>query len=207
MRFVKQFHEIKLKDLIELDATKKANSLLRFPVPLFFCRSKVEALCKEIFESFGNKEFRSIADDFDELLSYRDLQLYEILFKIVQIEILLKLRIVAWQAVIGTDVSISIQTQEIIDTVKRYTGIEIKSIDDVATLRDWIQFKQDKYLEKYSEPERAETETKSNFIRVIYSVFNFLHEPLNEQTRLTTIIEMKQFAEERIKTKTLNDGE
>ena len=207
MRLTKKFHEIRLKDLIELDATKKANSLLRFPIPLSFCRSQVEELCKQIFESIGNKEMKSIEDDFDKLLSYRDLQLYETLFKIVQIEMLLKSRIVAWQAVIGTDLSISTQTKEIIELVKKHTGIEIKTIEDITKLKEWIEFRQAKYEEKYSEPEQEETEPKSNFIRVIYSVFNFLHEPLNEETRLTIIIEMKQLAEGRIKSNTISDGE
>jgi hypothetical protein len=193
---IKQLHEIVLKDIILLDATKSAKSLKKYWfVPLFLCTKELEKLTKQIFEAIGSQTIDDLQDEFDKLLSYRRLQLLEALYKAVTIEFGLKARINAWKIILEKDFKESEQLAKVLEEVKIHTGIEIRSPENVKELEDYIQHKIDKHREMYPEIEREEVK----LTKVIYSVFNYMSEPYNENMRLITFIELKLMAEERIK--------
>jgi len=202
---LKKPHEIVLKDIILLDATRKADSLKRYWfVPLFLCRKELEKLTKQVFDAIGSSSVEDLENEFDKLLSYRRLQLLEALYKAVNIEVGLKSRINAWKIILEKDFKESEQLQKVIDRVKEFTGIEIKTPDDIKRLQDYIQHKIDKHAEMYPEIERQEVK----LTKVIYSVFNYMSEPYNENMRLITFVELKAIAEDRIRqNKTVEEEE
>jgi hypothetical protein len=201
---LKAIHEITLKDIILLDATKNANCLKKYWfTPLFLCRSELESLTKQIFDSIGGKTIDNIQDEFDKLLSYRRLQLLEALYEAVEIEIGLKARINAWQIILEKDYTESKQLQRVIEEVKNHTGIEIKTPESIKELKDYIQHKLDKHVEMFPEVEK----TGVKLTRVIYSVFSFMSEPYNENMRLITFIELKEMAEEKVRSSKTNEEE
>jgi hypothetical protein len=193
---IKKLHEILLKDIILLDATKNANCLKKYWfVPLFLFHKQLENLTKQIFDSIGGKTIDNIQDEWDKLMSYRRLQLLEALYKAVDIELGIKARINAWKIILEKDYKESEQLKKVLDEVKKHTGIEIKAPENVKELRDYIQHKIDKHAEMY--PEQEKTEVK--LTKVIYSVFNYMSEPYNESMRLITFVELKAMAEDRVK--------
>lgn len=203
---VKHLHEIRLRDVILLDATKSADTLKKYWfIPIWLCRKELEKLAKQIFDAIGGQTVNAIEDDFDKLLSYRKIQLLEALYKAVQIEIGLKPRINAWRVILEKDYKESPQLETVLSEVKRFTDIDIQSPDDVITLRDYVQHAIDKHLEMF--PAKAEEREVSSLSKVIYSVFNYMSEPYNENMRLITFVELKQIAEDRAKqSKTKEDG-
>lgn len=206
MMMVKHLHEIRLRDVILLDATKSADTLKKYWfIPIWLCRKELEKLAKQIFDAIGGQTVNAIEDDFDKLLSYRKIQLLEALYKAVQIEIGLKPRINAWRVILEKDYKESPQLETVLSEVKRFTDIDIQSPDDVITLRDYVQHAIDKHLEMF--PAKAEEREVSSLSKVIYSVFNYMSEPYNENMRLITFVELKQIAEDRAKqSKTKEDG-
>lgn len=204
---LKRFHEIVLKDVIILDATKSANILKKYWfVPLWLCRKELESLAKQIFESIGGKTILNIQDEFDKLHQYRKLQIYEALYKAVQIEFGLKAKINAWKLILQKDYKDSPQLEKVLDEVKKYTGIQIETPENLKEFEAFIQHKIDKYAEMYP-VEEVEEKEKSNLSKIIYSVFNFMKEPYNEEMRLITFIELKAMAEDRIKSQTPEENE
>ncbi len=204
---LKQFHEITLKDVILLDATKSANVLKKYWfIPLWLCRKELESLAKQIFESIGGKTVTNIQDEFDKLYQYRKLQIYEALYKAVQIEFGLKAKVNAWKLILQKDYKESPQLEKVLDEVKKYTGIQIETPDNLKEFEAFIQHKIDKYAEMYPIEEIEEKET-TNLSKIIYSVFNFMNEPYNENMRLITFIELKTMAEDRIKSQKPEDNE
>jgi len=207
---IKRIHEVLLKDIILLDATKTANSLKKYWfVPLFLFHKRLENLATEIFKLIGNSPITDIQDEFDKLLSYRKLQLLEALYKAVIIEVVLKSRIDAWKILIGKELSESeAEFEKVKAEVLKHTGIELNTSDDVSILRQYIEHKADKYREMYPEIE-SEGRPSVKLTKVIYSVFNYLSEPYNESMRLITFVEMKEMAEEKIKlqSKSEDNGE
>ena len=204
---LKQFHEITLKDVILLDATKSANVLKKYWfIPLWLCRKELESLAKQIFESIGGKTVTNIQDEFDKLHQYRKLQIYEALYKAVQIEFGLKAKVNAWKLILQKDYKESPQLEKVLDEVKKYTGIQIETPDNLKEFEAFIQHKIDKYAEMYPIEEIEEKET-TNLSKIIYSVFNFMNEPYNENMRLITFIELKTMAEDRIKSQKPEDNE
>lgn len=197
---IKSIHEITIRDIILLDATKSANSLKKYWfVPLFLYRKRLEKLASEIFKLIGNEPVSSIEDEFDKLLSYRNLQILEALYKAVVIELGLKSRIEAWRLLMGKDTNESSQFEEVKREVLKHTGIELNTTEDITTLRKYIEHKSDKYAEMYPEI-KAEDKPTIKLAKVIYSVFNFLKEPFNENMRLLMFVEMKEEAENIIKS-------
>jgi len=206
---IKRIHEICLRDIILLDATKTANSLKKYWfVPLFMFHKRLEKLATEIFKLIGNSPIVDIQDEFDKLMAYRRLQLLEALYKAVIIEIGLKSRIEAWKLLIGKDLTESEQFEEVKKEVLKHTGIELKALEDITTLRQYIEHKADKYREMFPDVDN-EDKGEVKLTKVIYSVFNFMSEPYDENMRLITFIEMKEMAEDKIKqqSKTEDNGE
>jgi hypothetical protein len=201
---LKSLHEILLKDIILLDATKRADSLKRYWfIPLWFDRKKLEGLIKQVFDLIGGQSVDDLQNDFDKLLSYRRLQLLEALYKAVNIEIGLKARINAWKIILEKDYKDSEQLQKILEEVKIHTGIEINTPENLKEFEQYVQHKIDKHRELYPEIEKTEV----NLTKVIYSVFNFMGEPYNENMRLITFVELKAMAEDRVRqSKTSEDN-
>jgi hypothetical protein len=193
---LKQIHEIRLKDIILLDATRKTDSLKKYWfVPLWLCRGELEKLTTEIFKLIGNA-IEDFQTEFDKLLSYRRLLLLETLYKAVYIEVNLRGKINADKILIGKDYEDSPQLHKVLEEVKKHTGIEIKTPENLKEFEDYVQHKIDKYQEMYPEKKKEE---EVKLTKVIYSVFNYMSESYNENMRLITFIEMKAIAEERVK--------
>ena len=206
---LKQFHEIKIKDIIDLDFTRSANSLKKYWfIPLSLCKKELESLTAQIFKAIGNEPMVNIENEFDKILSYRRLQILEALYKAVTIELGLKPKIGAWKLLIGKDTEESTLFGEIKASVLLHTGIELNTPDDIDTFRLYIQHKVDKYKEMYPEIE-VENKDEVKLTRVIYSVFNYMNEPYNENMPLYAFVEMKMAAEEKIKSqpKSEEDGQ
>jgi hypothetical protein len=198
MKLLKPFHAITLKDVILLDATKSANVLKKYCfIPLFLCRKELESLAKQIFEAIGGKTVSNLQDEFDKLHQYRKLQIYEALYKAVQIEFGLKAKINAWKIILQKDYKDSPQLEEVLSEVKKYTGIQIETPDNLKEFNAWVQHKIDKYDEMYP-IENAEEKIETPLIEVFYSIFNFLGEPFNDKILLIAFIGMQKMAKERI---------
>jgi hypothetical protein len=204
---IKYFHEITLKDVILLDATKSANVLKRYWfVPLWLCRKELEALAKQIFDAIGGKTVEDLEDQFERMHSYRKIQVLELLYMAVKIEIGIKPRIIAWKIMLEKDFKESPRLASVLDEVKKITGIEIQNPEDLNTLADYIQHKIDKHAEMFPQKDQEEGE-ESSLSKVIYSIFNFMGEDYKEDMRLITFLTMKEMAESRIKQyKTQEDG-
>lgn len=204
---LKRFHEITIKDVILLDATKSANVLKKYWfIPLWLCRKELESLAKQIFESIGGKTVTNIQDEFDKLYQYRKLQIYEALYKAVQIEFGAKAKINAWKLILQKDYKESSQLEKVLEEVKKHTGIQIETPENLKEFEAFIQHKIDKYAEMYP-VEEVEEKEKTNLSKIIYSVFNFMKEPYNEGMRLITFIELKAMAEDRIKSQIPEENE
>ena len=197
---LKKIHEITLRDIILLDATKTANSLKKYWfVPLFLFRKQLEKLTGEIFRLIGNGDSFNLNEEFEKILAYRRLQILEALYKAVIIELGLKSRIGAWQILMGKDVEESEQLfEEVKKEVLYHTGIAINTPDDVTLLRDYIELKADKYKEMYPEISNEGREEVA-LTKVIYSVFNYMSEPCDLDMLLIVFCSMKQMAEDKIK--------
>ena len=194
---LKPLHEIILKDIILLDATRKADSLKRFWfVPLFLCRKELEKLTKQVFDAIGSSSVEDLENEFDKLLSYRRIQLLEALYKAVNIELNLRSRINAWKIILEKDFKESEQLQKVIDRVKEFTGIEIKTPEDIKRLQDYIQHKIAKHDEMY--PSDVERPTVK-LIDVINSVFVFMDQKIDTGMLLITFISLKEMAENKLK--------
>jgi hypothetical protein len=195
---IKKLHEILLKDVILLDATKKAGHLKKYWfIPIYFCRSGLEKLAEQMFQSIGGSTIESLETEFDKLASFQRLQILEALYKAVQIELDLRVRVNVWKLLMEKDYSESDTLKEVLNEVLKYTGIDIKTPEDMKRFEDHIEFKIDKHRENYTvaQPEGEPV----NLSRIIYSVFNYMGEPYAETMRLITFIELKAMAEERIK--------
>lgn len=193
---LKSLHEILLKDIILLDATKRADSLKRYKfIPLWLCRKELDDLVKQVFDLIGGQSVDDLQNDFDKLLSYQKIKRLETLLTAVDIETGLKARINAWKIILEKDYKDSEQLEKVLEQVKIHTGIEIKTPEDLKEFEAYIQHKVDKYMEMYPEIERTEVK----LIKVIYSVFNYLSEPFNENMRLIEFVELKVMAEDRVR--------
>ena len=193
---LKEIHEIRLRDIILLDATRKADSLKKYWfVPLWLYRTKLEKLTKQIFELIGSA-IEDIQTEFDKLLSYRRLLLLDALYKAIYAEVNIRAMVNADKFLIGKDYKESEQLNRVLEEVKKHTGIEIKTPENLKEFEDYVQHKIDKYQELYPEKEKEE---EVKLTKVIYSVFNYMSEPYNESMRLITFIELKAIAEERVK--------
>ncbi len=194
---LKPLHEITLKDVILLDATKSATVLKKYWfIPLFLCRKELESLAKQIFESIGGKTIDDLQDQFDRLTSYRRLLILEALYKAVQIEFELKGRVTAWKVLLGKDFKESPQLEQVLAEVLKHTGITIETPESLKDFADYVQFRIDKHAEMF--PEIEEVKETTPLIDVFYSVFNYMNEPFNDKMLLIAFIGMKKMAESRI---------
>jgi len=206
---IKTIYQITIKDVILLDATKSASHLKIFSfLPIWFFRKQLEKLAKEIFDLIGSEsEVDKLQNDYDRIVSYRNLQILEALYKLVVIELRLKAKIGIWRIIAGKEYKEAEQFKEIISEVLKYTGIEIKDPEDIKKLNDYIEYRIDKHKELYPDNEPEESHEQVSLTRIIYSVFNYMSEPYNEDMRLITFIELKNLAEERIaKSKNTDNG-
>lgn len=198
MNLLKPFHAITLKDVILLDATKSASVVKKYWfIPLWLCRKELESLAKQIFEAIGGKTVSNLQDEFDKIIQYRKLQIYEALYKAVQIEFGLKAKINAWKLILQKDYKESPQLEEVIEAVKKHTGIQIETPENLKEFEDFIQWKIDKYKEMHP-AEEIEEKTETPLIDIFYSVFNFMGEPFRDDMPLIAFISMQKMAKDRI---------
>jgi hypothetical protein len=194
---LKRLHEITIKDVILLDATKKANSLKRYWfIPLWLCHVELEKLTKEIFDLIGGKTINDLQDEFDKLSAYRRLQKLEALSKAVKIEFELRPRVNAWKIILEKDYKESELLQRVVEDVRLHTGIEIKEPKDLKEFYDYVQHKIDKYREMFPEVERTEVK----LINVINSVFVFMDQKIDIEMLLISFASLKAMAEEKIRS-------
>lgn len=205
---LKKYHEITLKDVILLDATKSASVLKKYWfIPLWLCRKELELLAKQIFESIGGKTIKNIQDEFDEIESYRKLQILESLFKIVQIEFDVKSKINAWKIILQKDFKESPILEEVIEKVKKYTDIQIETPENLKDFIDYVRFRIDKHAEMFHE-EEVEEKQSTSLITVFNSYFNAMNQLIDENMRLITFLDLKNQIEDRIKSqKTEENGQ
>lgn len=196
---IKIYYDITIKDVILLDTTKSASHLKKYWfIPIYFCRKELESLAKKIFEAIGNSAVDQLQNDFDKLISYRNLQILEALYKLVVIELRLKSKIAVWKLIAGKELEESDQLAEVLAEVLKYTGIDIKEPKDITDFNDYVEFRLAKHKEQF--PEIKPDETKTNLTRIIYSIFNYMGESYNENMRLITFVELKDIAEDRIRS-------
>jgi hypothetical protein len=201
---LKSLFDITIKDVILLDATQKADSLKKYRfIPLWFCKKELEDLTKQVFDLIGGQSTDDLQREFDKLLAYRRIKLLEALYKAVDIEVNLKSRINAWKIILDKDFKDSEQLEKVLLEVKKHTEIDIKTPENLKEFEDYIQHKVDKYNEMFQDIEKPEV----NLMKVIYSVFNYLGESFNENMRIITFVEMKQIAEQRIRSTRQRDNE
>jgi hypothetical protein len=207
IQFLKKLHEITLKDVIDLDATKSANSLKKhWFIPLWMCKKEMEKLSKEIFLNIGGKPVLDIDDEFERLNAYGKIQIIEALYKALIIELGMRPRLNAWKIVLQKDYKDSPLLEQVLFAVKKHTGIDVSSPDDLKTVEDHLRHKIDKFNEMFPEPEPEQNLKEANLSKVIYSVFSYLGEPYNENMRLITFIELKAMAENQVRqSKTIQD--
>lgn len=205
---IKKLHEITLRDVILLDATKSAKVLKKYWfIPIWMCKKELEAVAKEIFESIGGQTVNELENKFDKLNSYRKLQILDALHKALTIEISLKSRVNAWKIILQKDYKESANLESIIQKVKEYSGIEINAPRELIVFEEYVKFRVDKYREMYPEKE-VENSEETSISEVIYSVFNYMGEPHNRDMLLIDFITMKRMAESRIKqSKSIENGE
>ena len=195
---ITRLHEIRLSDVILLDATKDASILKKYWfIPLWMCRKELEKLGKQIFDSIGGSTVQDLEDQFDKLNSYRKLQILEALYKALEIELKLKSKITTYKILLEKEYSESKQLKNVIEEIKKYTGIEIKNPDDLKTFYDHVQYKIDKHNEMYPETEVEEKE-ETPLIDIFYSVFSFMGEPFNDEMLLIAFIGMQKMAKGKI---------
>jgi len=204
---LKPFHEITLKDVILLDATKSANVLKKYWfIPLFLCRKELESLAKQIFEAIGGKTASNLQDEFDKLHQYRKLQIYEALYKAVQIEFGLKAKINAWKIILQKDYTESPQLGKVISEVERITGIKIETPDDLKTFNDWGLHKIDKFNEMFPVEDISEKEQVS-IIAIFNSYFMAVNRSLDESMRFVVFLDMKKSIDDRMKSQNKEENE
>ena len=205
---IKKLHEITLRDVILLDATKKANVLKKYWfIPLWMCHKQLEKLAAEIFESIGSNTIENLENEFDKLISYQKLQILQALYKALQIELNLKTKINLWKIIMDKDYKESEQLEKVLSEVLKYTGIDLKTPDDLKEFEAHIEFVFDKHAEIFPKVEEDE-QPKAKLTEIIYSIFNFMGEPYNEEMRLITFVDIKNMAEDRIsKSKNNENGE
>ena len=206
---IKSLHEITLRNVIDLDATKSPRSLMKYRMtPMWLWSKRLEKLCGEIFKSIGGESIQSIEKDIDQHISYSRLQILEALFKALSIELNLKSKINAWKIILDKDYKESEQLEKVLSEVQKHTGIKIESPDDYEEFTKYVQFRIDKHREMFPP---ADESTKSEGVpltKVIYSVFDYMGQPLNEDMRLINFISMKEMAEDRIRSqKQQSDGQ
>ena len=207
---LKKIHQITLKDVILLDATKSANSLKKFWfIPVWLCRKELEKLTGEIFKLIGSGESFNVQDELDKLLAYRKLQMLEALYKAVIIEMYLKSKITAYKILFNRDTKESDQFEEVVNEVLKATGIKLDTPESITELRQYIEHKADKYKEMFPEPQPDEEKQTVSLEKVIYSVFHYMKEPYNPDMPLTMFCSMKAMAEDQIRSQsnTQEDGE
>jgi len=199
MKLTKQLHEITLKDVILLDSTKSPKHLKRFWfIPIRLMKPQLESLAQQMFDAIGGSTVESIENEMAKVISINSIQILEALYKATRIELDLKTRINVWKLILDKDYKESEQLKLVLEKVLDFTGIEIKTPENLKQFEDFIEFKVDKHRENY--PEIKPDETKQvKLSRIIYSVFNFMNEPYNEAMRLITFIELKDMAEDKIR--------
>jgi hypothetical protein len=199
---IKQFHEILLKDVILLDATKSATHLKKYWfIPLYFCRKELEALTKQMIDAIGGSTIANLEMAFERAIAYQHLQILDALKIALLIETNLRGRVNALKLLMDKELVGESQFQKICDRIAEHTGIEIKEQEDFDRFAKHCEFKIDKFRENFPEKQPAEESTPVSLSRIIYSVFNYMAEPYDENMRLITFIEMKSLAEERIKNR------
>jgi len=196
---IKEIHQITLKDVILLDATKSATHLKKhWFIPIYFLHKPLEKLAQQIFEHIGSNTIDDLENEFAKILSYRKLQILEALYNAVKIELGLKAKINVWKLILNKDYKESAQLEEVLAEVLKHTGIEIKTPEDLKAFEDHVEFKIDKHRENY--PEAKQEEKKEvKLQKILYSVFNYMGEPYSVDMPFTAFVEMKELAEDRIK--------
>jgi len=157
-----------------------------------------EKLAKEIFDLIGSNTIEQIENETAKIISLNNLQILEALYKAVQTELNLKAQINVWKLIIDREYKESPLLEQFLKAVLEHTGIDIKTPEDLKRFEDLIEFKIDKHRENYPSIKPDEKQ-EVKLQKVLYSIFNYLGEPFNENIRLITFIEMKELAEDRIK--------
>ena len=195
---IKKVHDITLKDVSLLYETKSPRHLMKFRwLPIFLVKNRLEKLAGEIFEKVGGKSVDDLEKEFDKVMALNKIQLLEALYKIVIIEFNIKTKIRALK-INQKKLKQDDNFKKAIKQIKEHTGIEIKTTNDLVKFEKHIQFKIDKFREVFPEPQKTEKKELSA-VQIFYSYFNYLEEPYNEGMRLSAFVEIKAFADERIR--------
>jgi hypothetical protein len=195
---VKTIHQITVGDVILLEDTKSGKHLKGW---MPFSTKKLEKLVAEIFEKLGADTADELERKFDKILSYRRLQLLEALWKALDAELNMKLTV--GLLLIDKKLPSSDLLDRVVDKIKDVTGIEIKDLEDVEKFKKHIEFRNTKHQQLYFD---KKIEEKTDFTKIIYSYFNYMDEPFNENMRYLSFLTMKKMADEIALKKSMDNG-
>lgn len=206
---IKKIHEITLRDILILEETRKATHLKKIKwIPFILLKWKFEKLAKDIYDRIGSKSIDDLQNEFEKLLSYRRLQLLEALYNAAYIALFMQTKINVFKLILNQEPIEDKYISEILEKIKRIARIEIKEPGDFKNFEKKIQRYKDKYDERYknTDNEEAEKQPERSTTEIIYSYFQYLREPLNEDMRLLTFLSMRKMADEKMHAQKLNEN-
>lgn len=203
---MKKIYEITVKDVILLHETKSGSHLKSRWIPLYFVKGKLEDLASEIFQRLGDKTVNELEKSIRRVLSYRNLQRLEALWKALDIEMKLRVGINITLALIGKETIQSKTLRQVLDKIKKVTGIDIKEPLDIERFKKHIEFKNDKHTERYPEENPNDKKEDTDFTKIIYSYFNYMNESYNEDLRYLAFLTMKKTADEIALKRSMDNG-
>lgn len=186
----------------QLDRTQDARLLKRWfnPFSVRFFKKRIERFFDSVHEIMNQGQTApELLEQMERLYNVNKMLQLSILYDALQTLLIMQAQLDMILILAGREIpkggNLSYYTEE----VKRLTGIDIKSHEDLPKLAGEVSRLKDKFAERFPEksPEKSEPDEKPSFIKGALSIFAVMEMPYNERMTLAEFAELKTLAFER----------
>lgn len=195
---IKKYYDITIRDFNLIETTGRINHLNKTILPTILFKGAIAKQLNEIAKILNQS-----ADDDSEQLKWK----LQSLTKINAIEACylgivnsfnLGMKVTSFSYLMARRFRRKIKSpsnnvKTYIESIKKYTGIEVKEYKDLEKVRKELTFRKDKFNEHFREQNKSES--KVYLMSVVLGVFSYLNQPINLDM---TILEFARIREDAL---------
>lgn len=203
---MKKYFEITLRDYNLLETTGSISHLNNSIIPTILIKKRILNTLQKINEILNQSESTDEEDLIWKVQTLAKINAIEASYLGIVNAFNIGIKIAAFRHLMARRFRRKINVpdknvQVFIDSIKKYTGIEVKELKDLERVRKDLIFRKDKFNENYRE---KKTDSKVYLMSVILGVFSYLNQPVNMDMRIIEFARLREDALDKMRKEKAN---
>lgn len=204
---IKKYYEITIRDFNLIETTGRINHLNKSILPTILFKRSITKQLNEVSKILN----KTVEDDAEnlrwKLLSWAKIEAIESAYLGIVNSFNLGMKVTAFSYLMNRRFRRKIKSpsnnvKTYIESIKKYTGIEVKEYKDIEKVRKDLTFRKDKFNENFREQNKSES--KVYLMSVVLGVFSYINQPINMEMTIMEFARIREDALDKMRKEKAN---